>query len=150
MISSESDRIQVLISDIERATGSIFFIIAADIFRNSNYRSMESGLANFKLAQLKISLALKKETEGKTINDNDISRIISKFTDDEYEAMEKLDKFSKIDSLNSESITTLLMNKDDQIYRLIKEWYEENMEAVRREKYFLGFTEEHFFPHLPL
>ena len=89
---------------------------------------MQSGLANFKLAQLKISLALKKETEGKTINDNDISRIISKFTDDEYEAMEKLDKFSKIDSLNSESITTLLMNKDDQIYRLIKEWYEENME----------------------
>ncbi|MGP6238965.1 hypothetical protein ACNF40_00930 [Cuniculiplasma sp. SKW4] len=89
---------------------------------------MQSGLANFKLAQLKIALALKKEIEGKTINDSDISRIISKFSDDEYEAMEKLDKFSRIDSLNSESITTLLMNKDDQIYRLIKDWYEENME----------------------
>ena len=89
---------------------------------------MQSGLANFKLAQLKIALALKKDIEGKIINDNDISRIISKFTEDEYESMEKLDKFSKIDSLNSESITTLLMNKDDQIYRLIKEWYEENME----------------------
>ncbi len=89
---------------------------------------LQSGLANIKLAQLKVALALKKDIQGKTINDSDISRIISKFTDDEFDSMEKLDRFSKIDSLNSESITTLLMNKDDQIYRLIKEWYEDNME----------------------
>ncbi|MCL5787763.1 MAG: hypothetical protein M1581_04035 [Candidatus Thermoplasmatota archaeon] len=89
---------------------------------------MKSGLANLKLAQLKIALALKKEIEGKTINDNDVTRTITNFTDDEYNSMEKLDKFSKIDSLSSESITTLLMNRDDQVYRLIREWYEDNME----------------------
>ncbi len=61
MISSESDRIQVLISDIERATGSIFFIIAADIFRNSNYRSMEMALD-----LLEENLIRRKEGSSKT------------------------------------------------------------------------------------
>jgi hypothetical protein len=89
---------------------------------------MKSGLANLKLAQLKIALALKKEIEGKTINDNDVNSAITNFSEDEYSSMEKLDRFSKIDALSSEAITTLLMNKDDQVYRLIKEWYEDNME----------------------
>ncbi|EQB68982.1 MAG: hypothetical protein M1427_06845 [Candidatus Thermoplasmatota archaeon] len=88
----------------------------------------KSALANIKLAQLKISLSFRKESENKTIDDQEIEQYVRKFTDDEYEAVEKLEHFSKIDSMNSESIRTLLINRDDQIYRLIKEWYNENME----------------------
>jgi hypothetical protein len=88
----------------------------------------KSAMANIKLAQLKVSLAFKKEQKLRPTNDVEVDQYIRKFTDDEYEAMEKLENFSKIDSLNSDSIRSLLMNRDDQIYKLIKEWYNENME----------------------
>ena len=88
----------------------------------------KSALANIKLAQLKISLSFKKDMESKSFNDQEIEQFIRKFSEDEYESVEKLEHFSRIDSMNSDSIRTLLINRDDQIYRLIKEWYNENMD----------------------
>lgn len=88
----------------------------------------KSAMANIKLAQLKISLSFKKDAETKTFEDQEIGQYTRKFTEDEYEAVDKLERFSRIDSMNSDSIKSLLINRDDQIFRLIKEWYNENME----------------------
>ena len=85
-------------------------------------------LSNLRLAQLRTALSIRNDPATRGVNDPDLNKTVDRFTADEYAMVEKLEHFSNIDSLNSQSITTLLVNKDDQIYRLIKEWYEENME----------------------
>ncbi|MCL4330005.1 MAG: hypothetical protein M1533_03275 [Candidatus Thermoplasmatota archaeon] len=91
-------------------------------------KDLSRALSNLRLAQLRTALSIRNDPAARGINDPDLNKALDRFTADEYAMVEKLERFSNIDSLNSQSITTLLVNKDDQIYRLIKEWYEDNME----------------------
>ncbi|MHB8361506.1 MAG: hypothetical protein ACYDAO_08850 [Thermoplasmataceae archaeon] len=85
-------------------------------------------LSSFKLAQLKIAYSL-REDEKKGIQNPNVASITKRFTDDEYESLRLFDKFSKIDMLKDAEIATALVNKDEQIYRIIKEWYDEQMDT---------------------
>ncbi len=84
--------------------------------------------ANLKLAQLKIAMSIRDSLKKSDNRDIEAMDMISSFSDDEYEAITRLEHFSTIDSLSSESIKTLLKTSDNQIYKLIKEWYNTNMD----------------------
>ncbi len=111
-----------------RELESLYSSISGNCSEKLGMEMAKSGMANTRLAQLKVCMAIGDELKQKGIEDQEANTYVTKFSEDEYEAVSKLEHFSRIDSLNSDSIRTLLMNRDDQIYRLIKEWYNENMD----------------------
>lgn len=84
-------------------------------------------LANFKLAQLKIAYTM--HTGHLNDTDSQLAQSISgRFTDDEYDAFSLFNKFSMLDTMKESDIATALVNKNEQIYSIIKEWYDEQMD----------------------
>ncbi|MEJ2773864.1 hypothetical protein [Stygiolobus sp. CP859M] len=78
-------------------------------------------LGFFDLALIRVASSLKD------CNDS-IAALISKdFTDDEYTAFLKLDKFLLLDYIKDTEIATALFNKTGKIYDVIKKWYDEEM-----------------------
>ncbi len=84
--------------------------------------------SNLKLAQLKVAIAIKEGLKNGGKVDRTANEMVSAFSEDEYEAMKRLERFSVIDSMSSESIRDFLKTSDNQIYKLIKEWYNTNMD----------------------
>lgn len=85
-------------------------------------------IASFKLAELKLAYTMHEEE----LSDGDsqlAGPITKKFTDDEYDAFRLYEKFGRIDMLRDNEIASALVNRDEQIYRIIKEWYEEQMDT---------------------
>ncbi|MCL5799869.1 MAG: hypothetical protein M1341_00910 [Candidatus Thermoplasmatota archaeon] len=86
-------------------------------------------LAMFKLAQLKVASTFYFQGKGTGSNQKDEIEIVGKFTKEEYGALVKLDKFSKIDFLSVGEIATALVNRDEQIFNIIRDWYNEQMDT---------------------
>lgn len=88
----------------------------------------DNDLAGFRLAELKLAYSLQRDGNGDSENQV-TSSIVKRFSGDEYAAFGIFDKFSQIDFMKATEITTALVNKDDQIYRIVKEWYVEQMDT---------------------
>ena len=78
-------------------------------------------LGFFDLALIRVASSLKD------CNDSIAARISKDFTDDEYTAFLKLDKFLLLDYIKDTEIATALFNKTGEIYDIIKKWYDEEM-----------------------
>jgi predicted nucleic acid-binding Zn-ribbon protein len=78
-------------------------------------------LGFFDLALIRVASSLKD------CNDSIAARIAKDFTDDEYTAFLKLDKFLLLDYIKDTEIATALFNKTGKIYDVIKKWYDEEM-----------------------
>lgn len=84
-------------------------------------------LATFRFAQLKAAYTLHAEKQ----NDSDTQLalpVTRRFSEDEYEAFSLFDRFSALDMMKEADIATALVNKNEQIYRIIKEWYNDQMD----------------------
>ncbi len=104
--------------------------------QNLGNQAFQSALSNFQLSIGKIALSIMKSV-GENSKDPETRRITGMFNQKEYEAIENLEKFTRLDHLNSDDICSILMNEDDRIYPLIKEWCQENTEDL------MGSMEEH-------
>ncbi|MEM0156222.1 MAG: hypothetical protein QW597_06475 [Thermoplasmataceae archaeon] len=84
-------------------------------------------LATFRFAQLKAAYTLQTEI----LNESDgqlAMPVTRRFSKDEYEAFSLFDRFSALDTMKEGDIATALVNKNEQIYRIIKEWYNDQMD----------------------
>jgi hypothetical protein len=84
-----------------------------------NEKNLKLGF--FDLAMIRVASSLKD------CNDSIAARISKDFTDDEYTAFLKLDKFLLLDYIKDTEIATALFNKTGKIYDVIKKWYDEEM-----------------------
>ncbi|MGP6293316.1 hypothetical protein [Caldiplasma sukawensis] len=80
------------------------------------------GKGNLKYIQIKIAQSLKGE------KDRDSERIVNSFKQEEYNALEKIEKFSMLDNVNKNDIKIFLSNRPKEIINFITQWYGENME----------------------
>ena len=87
-----------------------------------------SAVSNFQLAIARISLSIRNENLNGS--DPETRGITNMFTAKEYDAISNLEKFSRIDMMSSDDICSILMNEDDRIYYLIKDWCTENMASL--------------------
>jgi len=78
-------------------------------------------LGFFDLALIRVASSLRD------CNDSIAARVAKDFTDDEYTAFLKLDKFLLLDYIKDTEIATALFNKTGKIYDVIKKWYDEEM-----------------------
>ena len=78
-------------------------------------------LGFFDLALIRVASSLKD------CNDSIAAHISKDFTDDEYTAFLKLDKFLLLDYIKDTEIASALFNKTGKIYDIIKKWYDEEM-----------------------
>ena len=97
--------------------------------QNLGNQAFQSAISNFQLSIGKIALSIRNNVD-KNNRDPETKRIIGIFNEKEYSAIESLEKFTRLDQLSSDDICTILMNEDDRIYPLIKEWCQENTDDL--------------------
>ena len=78
-------------------------------------------LGFFDLTMIRVASSLKD------CNDSIAAPISKDFTDDEYTAFLKLDKYLLLDYIKDTEIASALFNKTGKIYDIIKKWYDEEM-----------------------
>ena len=91
------------------------------------YRQRIFDLGLFELALLKIAGSFKLKQPELLVNDQSLQRICDGFTTDEYEALVTCETFIRIDFLEPEEISDAIFNRDDQIYTIVKQWYDGQM-----------------------
>tara|TARA_Y100000031_G_scaffold149976_1_gene188640 strand:+ start:88 stop:2064 length:1977 start_codon:yes stop_codon:yes gene_type:complete len=94
---------------------------------NLMFRERLSNLGYFKLAKLKVAGSIKLRQED-LLEDESIKYLTDEFIQEEYDALEKMDKFRRLDFLTKEEIAKGIFNKEGQIYTIVKEWYDEQMD----------------------
>lgn len=108
--------------------GDMYTEIKARCEEKLGQEMAKTARANLKLAQLKIAITIKEGLDNTNLKDKVAMDMVSAFSGDEYEAIKRLEHFSRIDAMTSESIRELLKTSDNQIYKLVKEWYNTNMD----------------------
>ncbi len=85
--------------------------------RELSYFDRAKRLGYFDLALIKLAYTLK----GDGINLKD-------FTEDEYAAFLKLDKYLTLDYVRKDEISSAMFNKRGKIYEIVKDWYDNQMD----------------------
>jgi len=78
----------------------------------------------FQLARLKIAESFKRQDRKAP----PFRRVIAEFSEQSYELLLKLENSAQIDYLTVNDIANSLFNRDEQIFTIIKKWYNEEMD----------------------
>jgi len=95
--------------------------------QNLMFSQRISDLGYFQLARLKLAGSFKLK-QPRSLEDPGIAKIAEEFTSDEYDALSKLDRFARLDFLTRDEIAQALFNRQGQIYAIVKQWYDMQMD----------------------
>lgn len=98
---------------------------------NLTFAQRVSDLGYFMLGRLKLAGSFKL-AQPEPVVDASLQKMLDEFSQNEYDALGKLDRFSKIDYLTKEDIKTALFNRSGQIYFIVKQWYDEQMDEFEK------------------
>lgn len=87
---------------------------------------MRSLLAKFEFALLKLAYAAKNSGDSDRLG-SPFQDFVSKYSDEEFDSISKLEQFSGIDALTSTNVKEALDRKEGKIYDIIKQWYNSQM-----------------------
>ncbi len=88
-------------------------------------------LGYFQLARLKLAGSFMLR-QPESVEEVGIREVVEEFTEDEYDILSRLDRYARLDFLTKEEIASALFNKQGQIYGIVKQWYDEQMDEFDR------------------
>ncbi len=87
---------------------------------------MRSLLAKFEFSLLKLAYAAKSSGDAAKAG-APLENFVSKYSEEEFDGISKLEQFSGIDALTSSNVKEALDRKEGKIYDIIKKWYNSQM-----------------------
>jgi len=130
LIVAEEDMRDLIEKDPEWKIRRINDIIAAkeefEEFCAPNYdKDIRSSLTSrFDFSLLKLANAVRKDGN---VYDPNVQNFVSRYSENEFKAIETLELFTGIDALDPKLIKEAMERKEGKIYQIIKEWYNKQM-----------------------
>jgi len=91
--------------------------------RHLTFSQAVSDIGFFLLARLKLASILRRASDR-----DEVRRAVNEFNEEEYKALERLDRFATLDFVTSEEIARSLLNRRGEIYWVVKRWYDQQMD----------------------